>query len=160
MEKLLQDVRFALRKLAKSPGFALLSVATLALGIGANTAIFSVLNAVLLRPLPYPHPERLPYITSQFPALGFDQFWVSPPEFVEFREWNRSFESVGAYTSRAANLGIERPIRPITAIVTDDLMTTLGVQPEMGRRFTREDTRPGGEDVAILSHELWQRAVN
>src|SRR5512132_3880598 len=132
MDTVLQDVRFALRKLAKSPAFALLTVGTLALGIGANTAIFSVLNAVLLRPLPYPHPERLTYITSQFPSLGFDQFWVSPPEFVEFRAWNRSFESVGAFTARAANLDADRPVRPVTALVTDDLMTTLGVAPEMG----------------------------
>src|SRR5512142_2752544 len=118
METFIQDVRFSLRKLMKSPGFALVSVATVALGIGANTAIFSVLNAVLLRPLPYPHPERLTYITSQFPSMGFDQFWISPPEYLEFRDWNRSFESVGAFTSGAANLGIEQPVRPVTAIVT------------------------------------------
>src|SRR5512144_392656 len=160
MDKLLQDVRFALRKLAKSPGFALLSVATLALGIGANTAMFSVVNAVLLRPLPYPNPERLAYITSQFPTMGFEQFWISPPEFIEFRDWNQSFESVGAFTADAANLGIEHPVRPVTAIVTDDLMLTLGIAPELGRPFTRADMVPGAEDVAILSHELWRRAFN
>ena len=91
MESFVQDVRYALRKLAASPGFALLTVATLALGIGANCAIFSVVNGVILRPLAYPEPGRLTFITSQFPALGFDQFWVSAPEFLEFRDWNRRF---------------------------------------------------------------------
>ena len=92
MEAFLQDVRYALRKLAGSPGFAALTVLTLALGIGANTAIFSVVNGVVLRPLAYPDPGRLMFITSQFPGLGFDQFWVSTPEFLEFRDWNRSFD--------------------------------------------------------------------
>ena len=100
MESFVQDVRYALRKLAASPGFALLTVATLALGIGANCAIFSVVNGVILRPLAYPEPGRLTFITSQFPALGFDQFWISAPEFLEFRDWNRSFDSVGAYSVR------------------------------------------------------------
>ena len=79
MEDFIQDVRYALRKLGGSPGFAVLTVLTLALGIGANTAIFSVVNGVILRPLAYPDPSRLMFITSQFPALGFDQFWVSVP---------------------------------------------------------------------------------
>ena len=112
METFLQDVRYALRKLARSPGFAALTVVTLALGIGANTAIFSVVNGVILRPLGYPDPARLMFITSQFPGLGFNQFWVSAPEFLEFRDWNRSFASVGAYSVRAANLGAERPGAP------------------------------------------------
>ena len=98
MESFVQDVRYALRKLAASPGFALLTVATLALGIGANCAIFSVVNVVILRPLAYPESGRLTFITSQFPALGFDQFWISAPEFLEFRDWNRAFDSVGGYS--------------------------------------------------------------
>ncbi|MGE5816053.1 MAG: ABC transporter permease, partial [Acidobacteriota bacterium] len=160
MDRLVADVRYALRKLASSPGFAALTVLTLALGIGANTAIFSVVNGVVLRPLPYPDPERLMFITSQFPALGFDQFWVSAPEFVEFRDWNGSFESVGAYNVSAANLGVEQPVRPVTALVTSELMPTLGVKPRLGRMFTREDTLPNAEDVAILSSELWERSFN
>jgi len=160
MDRLIADVRYALRKLASSPGFAALTVLTLALGIGANTAIFSVLNGVLLRPLPYPQPERLMFITSQFPSLGFDQFWVSAPEFLEFRDWNGSFESVGAYNVSAANLGVEQPVRPVTALVTSELMPTLGVRPRLGRWFTREDTLPNAEDVGILSFDLWQRSFN
>ena len=78
----MHDIRYALRNLRKSPGYAVVTVLTLALGIGVNSAIFSVVNGVLLKPLPYPRPERLVFITSQFPTLGFDQFWVSAPEFV------------------------------------------------------------------------------
>jgi putative ABC transport system permease protein len=160
MDRLASDLRYAIRKLAKSPGFAALTIFTLALGIGANSAIFSVVNGVVLRPLPYPEPERLMFITSQFPSLGFDQFWVSPPEFLELRDWNRSFESVGAYNVSAANLGVEQPVRPVTALVTSELMPTLGVKPRLGRMFTREDTLPNAEDVAILSSELWERSFN
>src|SRR5688572_28356855 len=94
-----QDLRTAVRHLFGSPGFAAITIVTLALGIGANTAIFSVVNAVIFRPLGYPHPERLMFLTSRFPAMGFDQFWVSPPEFFEFREINQSFAAVGAFTT-------------------------------------------------------------
>jgi len=158
METLLQDIRYALRSLAKSPGFAAITILTLALGIGANTAIFSVVNAVVLRPLPYPQPERLVYVTTQFPTLGFDQFWMSAPEFLEYREWSTSYEAVGAYSVGASNLGADQPMRPVRAVVTEDLMPALGVAPAMGRGFTKADTLPGAEDVAILSSELWQRA--
>lgn len=158
MDSLLKDLRYALRNLRHSPGFTLLAIVTLALGIGANTAIFSVVHAVVLEPLAYPQPDRLVFITSQFPALGFDKFWISVPEFLEFRDHNRSFASVGGYRVRAANLGADRPVRPSTAFVTDGLFETLGVHPLRGRHFTLEDTRPGAEKVAILSYELWQTA--
>jgi len=158
MDTVLQDIRYAIRALAKAPGFAAITILTLALGIGANTAIFSVVNAVVLRPLPYPQPERLVFVTTQFPTLGFDQFWMSMPEFLEYRQWSTSYDSMGAYSVGASNLGAEQPMRPVRAIVTDDLMPTLGVAPIRGRGFTKDDTRPGAEDVAILSSELWQRA--
>jgi putative ABC transport system permease protein len=159
MDRLRQDLIYALRSLRKSPGYAAVTVLTLALGIGANTAIFSVVNGVLLKPLPYPAPERLFFITSQFPALGFDQFWVSAPEFVEFRERTQAFGDVGAYQSRAVNLGTDdQPRRVNSALVTSELMTVLGVEPLRGRTFTLEDTLPGAEPVAILSSELWRSA--
>ena len=155
----MHDIRYALRNLRKSPGYAVVTVLTLALGIGVNSAIFSVVNGVLLKPLPYPRPERLVFITSQFPTLGFDQFWVSAPEFVEFRERNKSFADVGAYRAGAVNLGTaDQPRRVNSAIVTSELMPVLGVAPIRGRQFTREDTLPGAEDVAILSMEIWQTA--
>ena len=97
MDALLRDCRHALRNLVRTPGFACVTILTLALGIGANTAIFSVVNAVLLRPLAYPDSEQLVYISSQFPSLGFDQFWLDPPEFFEFRDRTRTFASVGAF---------------------------------------------------------------
>jgi predicted permease len=154
-----QDLVYALRSLWKSPGYTAVTVLTLALGIGANTAIFSVVNGVLLKPLPYPQPDRLIFITSQFPGLGFDQFWVSAPEFVEFAEHNRSFEQVGAYRAGAVNLGTpDQPRRMNSAVVTSELMPALGVAPFRGRQFTREDTLPGAEDVAVLSNELWRTA--
>ncbi len=151
------DIRYALRGLLSRPGFSIVAILTLALGIGANTAIFSVVNGVVLQPLQYPDPGRLMFITSQFEGM-FDQFWVSAPEFIEFREQNKAFESVGAYAVGAANLGTEIPRRPITANVSHDLMTSLGVQPLRGRLFTREDTLPKTEEVAILSYELWRNA--
>jgi predicted permease len=156
MDRLQQDLVYALRNLRKSPGYALVTVLTLALGIGANTAIFSVVNGVVLRPLAYPEPNRLVFITSQFPTLGFDQFWVSAPEFLEFRERNQAFEDVGAYRSGAVNLGTpDQPRRVNSAVITSELMPVLGVQPVRGRMFSREDTLPGAEDVGILSSELW-----
>ena len=158
METLVNDIKYSLRSLVKAPAFAAITILTLALGIGANTAIFSVVNAVVLKPLPYPQPERLVFLYSQFPTLGFDKFWMSTPEFLEYRQWSTSFEAMGAYTTGASNLGAEQPMRPNRAIVTHDLMTTLGVRPLLGRSFTEEDSRPGAEDVAILSAELWERA--
>jgi predicted permease len=156
-----QDILYAFRNLLKSPGYAAVTVLTLALGIGANTAIFSVVNGVLLKPLPYPQAERLVFITSQFPGLGFDQFWVSAPEFVEFAQSNRSFEKVGAYRAGAVNLGTQdQPRRVNSAVVTSELMPVLGVSPLRGRQFTYEDTLPGAEDVAILSNELWRSSFD
>ena len=155
MGSVLADIRYAIRGLISRPAFSIVAILTLALGIGANTAIFSVVNAVVLQPLRYPQPERLMFITSQFEGM-FDQFWVSAPEFIEFRERNKAFESVGAYTVGAANLGTETPRRPVAASVSHDLMTALEVQPLRGRLFTREDTIPKTEEVAILSYELWR----
>jgi putative ABC transport system permease protein len=158
MDSLWKDLRYAFRALRRQPAFALVTVLTLALGIGANTAVFSVVNGVLLRPLGYPHPERLEFITSQFPTLGFNQFWISLPEFVEFRDHNQSFSNVGAYNVTAANLGTSTPSRPITALVTAELMPTLGVAALRGRHFSAEDCAPNAPPVAILSFELWQRS--
>ena len=157
MQTLLQDLRYAVRTLAKSPGYAAVTVLTLALGIGANTAIFSVVNGVLLKPLPYPRSERLLFITSTFPALGFDRFWVSLPEWAEFKERNRSFERVGAYREGSVNLGTpERPRRVNSALVTPELLDVLGVAPLRGRLFNDPDAAAGAERVAVLAHATWQ----
>ena len=99
-----RDVRHGLRMLRRSPGFTTVAILTLALGIGANTAIFSIVNGVILRPLGYPEPDRLMFFTTQVPAFGFEEFWVSPPEYLEYRELNRSFSAVGAFTTGEQNL--------------------------------------------------------
>ena len=158
MDALRKDVRYALRSLRRQPGFTIVTILTLALGIGANTAVFSVVNGVLLRPLPYPQAERLQYITTQFPNLGFNQFWMSLPEFVEFRDNNQAFSSVGGYSVGAINLDTQPPSRPVSAVVTAELMPTLNVPPIHGRWFAPADTAPNAPPVAILSYELWQRA--
>src|SRR5262245_48772497 len=157
MQTLRHDVLYALRTLAKSPAYAALSILTLALGIGANTAIFSVVNGVLLKPLAYPHPEQLELISSTFPRLNFDRFWVSLPEWAEFKERTRAFQEVGGYRVTAANLGApERPRRVNMMLVTPELMTTVGVSPLRGRHFNADDSRPGAENVAIVSYATWQ----
>jgi putative ABC transport system permease protein len=115
-----QDLRLAARSLRRTPAFTAVALLTLALGIGANTAIFSIVNGVLLRPLAYPQPEQLMYLTTQFPALGFLQFWVSPPEYMEFRAINQSFAAVGAYTTGEVNLTArDRPVRVRSAAVDE-----------------------------------------
>ncbi len=144
----------------KSPGFALVTILTLALGIGANAAMFSVVNGVVLRPLAYPEPERLVRVVSQFPTMGFDTFWVSPPEFFELRERARSFQSVGAYAIGAANLsGQDRPHRVVSVSASPDLFTTLGVKPLLGRTFTPEEDLPNAPPTVVLSYETWQTVL-
>jgi predicted permease len=170
----LQDLRHAVRSLLRTPAYAAVTILTLALGIGANTAIFSIVNGVILRPLGYPHPEQLMYLTTQFPAFGFDQFWVSPPEYFEFREINQSFSAVGAFTTGEVNLTAgDRALRVRSAAVDDGLFNALGIQPAAGRLFRKGETDvivpppvPGAPPAppvplppfVILSHELWQTA--
>jgi predicted permease len=157
MQTLKHDLLYAFRTLAKSPAYAAVTILTLALGIGANTAIFSVVNGVMLKPLPYPQSERLMFITSTFPGLGFDRFWVSLPEWAEFKERNRSFSGVGAYREGSVNLGSpERPRRVNSVIATPELLDVLGVQPLRGRLFTQADSPVGAEDVGILAYSTWQ----
>src|SRR5262249_40091717 len=121
-----------------------------------NGGILRVVSGVLLKPLPYPRSERLLFIASTFPGLGFDRFWVSLTEWAEFRERNRSFQDVGGYGESSANLGTpERPRRVNSMIVTPGLLDVLGVPPLRGRLFTEADSRPGAEDVGILSYATW-----
>src|SRR3954467_13416256 len=146
---MIQNMRCALRTLARGAGYAAVTILTLALGIGANTAIFSVVSGGLLKPLPYPRSDRLLFVAQTFPGLGFDRFWVSVPEWAEFKERNRSFQAVGAYREGSVNLGTpERPRRVNSALVTPELLDVLGVAPVRGRLFTDADARPGAEDVA------------
>ena len=159
MRDLLQDLRYSFRSLARTPGFAILAILTLALGIGANSAIFSVINGVILKPLGYPNPDQLVMITSQFPGLGFDKFWVSPPEYFELRERARSFSEVGAYRATAVNLSEgDTPERVNAVNLTATLFKTLGVPALRGRVFNEQEDLPNSEPVAVLAYELWQRS--
>ena len=159
MNALIHELRVTLRSLARTPGFTVVAILTLALGIGANSAIFSVINGVVLKPLDYREPERLMMITSQFPEIGFDRFWVSAPEYMEFRERNQSFADVGAYIVTAVNLGtVDAPMRVTAAGVTGTLFSTLGVPAQRGRTFSAEEDLPNGPPAVIIGHDLWQRA--
>jgi putative ABC transport system permease protein len=157
MDSLIQDFERTFRSLLRAPGFSLVVLLTLALGIGANTAIFAIVNGVLLKPLAYPRPEELVLVTSQFPQMGFDQFWVSPPEYLELQERSRSFQALGAYSTGESNLGTrERPRRARIARVTAEFFDALGVAPMLGRTIRPEETLPGAAPVAVLTHGLFR----
>ena len=157
MSGLGQDLRYALRQLRKSPRFTVIAALTLALGIGASTAIFSVMNTVLLHPLPYRDPERLVLVTESLPAMSSDEVGVSASEYIDYRERNHSFSQVAAYESAGFNLtGEGRPLRVNAAAISASVFPLLGVSPELGHVFTNEDDRYGSQHVALLSHSLWQ----
>ena len=159
LETTLQDLRYGLRLLRRSPAFAAIAILTIGLGIGANSAIFSVINGVVRKPLGYPASDRLMFITSQFPTLNFHRFWLSPPEYFEFKERNKSFSHVGAYTTGAMNVSEgDQPERVNTVFLTASMWDVLGVSPVVGRRFTEEHDIPNADPVVVLSHELWTRS--
>jgi putative ABC transport system permease protein len=158
LEQLLRDVHFGLRMLRKSPGFTTVAVLTLALGIGANTAIFSVVDAVLLRPLPFQDPGRLEDVWVNNPKHGALQKFTSYPEFLDWKKQNSVFASMAVYreTHGATLTGTGDPVRLHAAIVSPDFMDVLGVQPLMGRTFLPEEEVAGKANVAILSQDLWR----
>ncbi len=158
MSALLQDLRFGLRMLAKNPGFTAIAVITLALGIGANTAIFSVVNTILLRPLPYPQADRLEQVMRHYKSGNEPA--VSATKFVFWRQHNRVFSGLAAYDLLAGgfNLTGGAQAEHITGIrVSADFFRVLGVSPALGRDFTGEEERPGGPDVVVLSNGLWKQ---
>jgi putative ABC transport system permease protein len=156
MTGLLQDIQYALRTLAKKPGFAAAAVGTLALGIGANTAIFSVVNAVLLRPLPFPNPDRLVLLWEK--TLELPTMMVAYPDYLDWRDQNGVFESLAVYNRyRSVNLtGSGDPERVSAAAVSASFFATVGVQPEIGRGFLSEEDRPDARAVVLL-HGFFER---
>ena len=158
MDSLLQDLRHGLRLLRSRPAFTVVALLALALGIGANTAIFSVLDAVLLRPLPYKEPGRLVMLWHDYSQMNLPKASLSVPSYIEYRDRVQAFESVAAGTSWSANLtGAGEPERVQGARVTANFLTTVGVSPVLGRDLLPEDDIPGADRVVLLSHGLWQR---
>ncbi len=157
----MNDLRYAIRMLLKQPGFSAVAVLTLALGIGANTAIFSVVDGVLLRPLPYPEADRLVMLWERNPQRGFEQEKVSGPDFLDWREQNRVFESMafwpGWLGSEDFNLLNSEGVEKVKAVYApSSLFSVLGIKPQLGRTFLPEEDLWHGNRVAVLSHELWQ----
>ena len=158
MESVLQDVRFALRSFAKQPTFALIAIATLALGIGANAAIFTVVNAVVLEPLPFPAADRLVRITADLPGPGTSDIGLSPPELFDYRDRSGLFEEIsGVYPIDANLTEVDVPERVEVLLVSPAYFSVLGVHPQLGRLFGPEDNHPGIEEVVVISDALWKR---
>ena len=158
MTTLLQDLRYGLRTLRKSPAFTVIALFTLALGIGANTAIFSIVNAVLLKPLPFSHSERLTFMTEMYRTPNGQLFESSTsyPDFFDWRERSQSFQGMASYHGEEVTLtGSSQPLHLSAATVSGDFFSVVGTKPLMGRGFTRDDEKPGIR-VTVLSHELWQ----
>ena len=152
-----QDLRYGLRVLVKNPGFTTVAIIALALGIGANSAIFSVVNTVLLRPLPYKNPDKLVMVWEEATHLGFPKNTPSPANFIDWRDQNTVFEGVAAIVERSFNLtGVGEPERFDGRRVSANLFALLGVEPHLGRTFRPEEDQPGTH-VVILSYGLWQR---
>jgi putative ABC transport system permease protein len=158
MQGLIRDLKFTLRQVRRNLGFAIATVLTLGLGIGANTAIFTMIDGLLLRPLPYAHGERLVHVRYGVPALGADTIRFSVPEVFDLRSQNHSFEGLSEFHSMSFTLlGRGEPERIETGVVSANAFEVLGVKPLLGRSFVPEDEQPGAPPVVLLSHGFWHR---
>ncbi|HEY1339208.1 MAG TPA: ABC transporter permease, partial [Bryobacteraceae bacterium] len=158
MRNLLRDFSFGLRLYRRNPGFSALGVLILALGIGATAAIFSLIDGILLNPLPYRDPGRLAVVWSDFGKFGGSRHaFTSPADYFDWRDRNRSFESMAAYfnTNRTFT-GLDQPLTPLAHEVTANFFDVLGVRAFRGRTFLPGEDRPGRDRVAVISHSLWQ----
>src|SRR5215831_13076018 len=159
LDSISSDCRLALRMLRKSPCFTAVALLTLAVGIGAGTSVFSVVNAVLIRALSYPHPDRLVYVWSPNPRFQLPIEYLTPmnADFFELRKQNRSFASLALFSVAKFNVSADGRSDALGgARVTRDFFETMGVPPELGRTVNREDDEPGHEQVAVISHSLWR----
>ncbi len=162
IESVLADLRLAFRRLGKSPGFAVTVLLTLAIGIGANSAVFSVVNGVLLKPLPYPDSDRLVSLWLNAPGSGIANFSeglnISPSMYLTFSDHNRSFQSMGVWASHTANVtGLAQPEEVHVIVVSDGVLQTLGIPPALGRWFSQVDQDPRGMKTIVLGYGYWQR---
>src|ERR1044072_3010958 len=158
METLLKDIRYCVRGLYQHRGFTIAAIITLALGIGANTAIFSVVNAVLLRPLAYQEPERLVFIGESIPDEKSIEYEISYPNILELQSQNQSFEEVAAFGSNESVLrGDDEPVTLPVLMVSANIFSVVGAKPAHGRTFLTSEDRPGGDAVVVVSHSFWQQ---
>jgi len=158
MQTWLQDLRYAVRMLRKNAGLTAVMIASLAIGIGANSAIFTVVDALLLRPLPYPEPDRLAAVWIQSPGIGIMRDWPSPGQYDDIRAENRSFDQMAISQSRNQTLtGRERPERVSVMRTQSTLLVMLGAKPLLGRLLLPEDDAPGKPPVAVLTERVWKR---
>jgi putative ABC transport system permease protein len=158
MPEFLHDLRYALRTLRRSAAVTLVIVASLAIGIGANTAVFSVVNALLLKPLPYPDPGRLVVLWLRSPGINIPQDWPSPGQYIDVQTENRSFEEMSISQGRSGTLlGLDEPQRVEALLTSSSLFHLLGAKPLYGRLLLPEEDRPGRAPVVILSHGFWRR---
>src|SRR5580693_3528824 len=156
VENALRDIRYSCRVLLKSPGFTAVAVLTLALGIGATTAIFSVVDGVLLKPLPYPRPDELIFASHTAPGIGIKDLSSSPSTNFIYREQNRTLQDIGLYDIDSVSVtGLAQPEQVRALDVTDAILPILGVQPMLGRVFSRADDSPGAPLTAILDYGYW-----
>jgi hypothetical protein len=156
MATILQDIRYGIRMLVKTPALTAIVILALALGIGANTAIFSVINAVVLRPLPFDQADQLLFLNERSPVL--DEMSISYPNFTDWRNQNHVFEKIGVYNRNSYNLtGYGDAERILTGQVSADLFSALRVSAMIGRVFTNDEDKPGATSVVVLSYALWQR---
>jgi hypothetical protein len=155
MDELTRDVRFALRMIRTSPGFTVVAVLTLALGIGANTAIFSFVDAVLLRPLPYPHPEQIVTVWEKPP--GSERNVISTLNFLDWKRQNTVFTAMAAETGGSVTLtGTDVPVQLQGSRVSAGFFDIFGVKPALGRTFAPDEDQLGKNQVVVLSHKLWE----
>src|SRR5580692_12586178 len=151
---MLADIRYALRGLRRSPMFALVAIVSLAIGIGANSAIFSVVNALLLRPLPYPEPDRLAVLWLRSPGINIPQDWPSPGEFIDIQTQNHSFDEMSiSHGETGTLLGLDQPERVEMLSTSSALFHMLGAKPLYGRLLQPQDDKPGSAAVVVLSYD-------
>ena len=156
MDTLVKDIRYGIRGLLRTPGFAVLAIVTLALGIGANTAMFSVINAVLLRPLPYAEPDRLVWMAESGDEVA--NRWISYPNFLDWRDRNHVFERISTFRGFSVNLvGADQPVSLGARLVSAEYFRVMGATPFMGRDFTAADDKVGANPVTIISYAFWQQ---
>jgi hypothetical protein len=161
MQHILQDVRYALRMLRTNVGLTAAVVLSLAIGIGANTAIFSVVNALLLRPLPYPEPDRLAILWLRSPGIGILQDWPSPGQYIDIKTQNHSFQEMSISIGGSMTLtGRDQPERLEALRTSSSLFSLLGAKTLLGRVLLPEEDKPGSPPVAVLNYAVWQRLFN